>query len=491
MDIGEPIPLSSNRDGIFSIEGTKIVWPIRSNGEEGNWQVEPQKLKELYKNGYVRLGGFTQRGMAITYLKSGEQHKIENGIFKIVGYKTDGSVIEGEMESEREFIPGSQWDIPLHNATYHGSQLLNKIIGNRFTFPKSLYAVHDTIRFFVANKPNALIVDFFAGSGTTLHAVNLLNEEDGGHRRCIMVTNNEIGESKERELQPLGVHPGDEEWERWGIARYVNWPRTKCSILGNDVNGNPIEGEYITSLTTTKETDRKFTQINFLPANASLKQKKALVTLINKQKTVKLPTMTQDAPFLVPEEDDYNASILFELNKKDDWLEALDGNDHITYFYIVAEKDADYKRVKKEVSEVMGKIEETVPISMPMKDGFKANAVFFKLGFLDKRSVERGRQLQELLPLLWMKAGAKGECPTQVEGNYVIWSENKMALLKDEAHFRSFRKELENHPEVKTVYLITDSQSAYLSMISELKGKKTYQLYRDYLENFRINYAAK
>ena len=66
-----------------------------------------------------------------------------------------------------------------------------------------------------------------------------------------------------------------------------------------------------------------------------------------------------------------------------------------------------------------------------------------------------------------------------------------MALLKDEAHFRSFRKELENHPEVKTVYLITDSQSAYLSMISELKGKKTYQLYRDYLENFRINYAAK
>ena len=90
------------------------------------------------------------------------------------------------------------------------------------------------------------------------------------------------------------------------------------------------------------------------------------------------------------------------------------------------------------------------------------------------------------------ESGGKGrECPTQVEGDYVIWSENKMALLKDEAHFRSFRKEMENHPEIKTVYLITDSQSAYLSMISELKGKKTYQLYRDYLENFRINYAAK
>ena len=137
----------------------------------------------------------------------------------------------------------------------------------------------------------------------------------------------------------------------------------------------------------------------------------------------------------------------------------------------MANKDADYKKVKNEVSETMGKIEETVPVTMPMKDGFRANAAYFKLDFLDKRNVERGRQLQELLPLLWMKAGAKGKCPKQVEGDYVIWPENQT--------------------EVKTVYLITDSQSAYLSMISELKGKKTYQLYRDYLENFRINYAAK
>lgn len=58
---------------------------------------------------------------------------------------------------------------------------------------KSLYAVHDAIRFFVSKKPDAVVLDFFAGSGTTMHAVNLLNEEDGGQRRCILVTNNEIG----------------------------------------------------------------------------------------------------------------------------------------------------------------------------------------------------------------------------------------------------------------------------------------------------------
>lgn len=480
------------RDEILAPEGCVAIWPIRSNGEEGNWQVSNSTLENLNNKGYIKLGRFNDRGtMAIDYLKRGEIEKINNGTFTIIGYTPEGYVIVDDSDYTPTFIPGCQWNIPSHDATQQGTKLLDAFIGKRFEYPKSLYAVHDVLRFFVANKPNALILDFFAGSGTTLHAVNLLNAEDGGHRRCVMVTNNEIGEPKEKELLPQGIRPGDEEWERWGIARYVNWPRTKCSILGKDINDEPIEGDYITSLTETKKTERKFTQINFFPAGANQKHKKTLVTLINKQKDVKLPTMTSDADYMVSEDDSYNASILFDIAKIDEWLEALEGNDHITNFYIVAEKDSVYKKVKEEVNELMGKIEETVPVKMPMKDGFKANAVFFKLGFLDKRSVARGRQLQELLPLLWMKAGAKGECPSEVAGDYVIWPNNHMALLKDEANFRNFYKEIEKHPEVETVFLITDSQSAYLSMIAELKGVKTYQLYRDYLENFRINYAAK
>lgn len=491
VKIGKSLSLDADRRSIVADDKTVIVWPIRSNGEEGNWQIGQDTLEKSYAKGYVRLGRFTEKGMAITYLKSGEQAKIENGKFPIIGYNEDGSVIVDESNYQASFVPGSQWWIASHDATQLGTKILNRIIGNRFDFPKSLYAVHDTIRFFVANKPNALILDFFAGSGTTLHAVNLLNKEDGGHRRCIMVTNNEIGEPKEKELRPQGIRPGDEEWEKWGIARYVNWPRTKCSILGEDVNGKPIVGDYITSQTETKLTDRKFTQINFLPAEATKKQKKALVTLINKQKDVKLPTMSDDVPFLVTGDDSYNASILFDTNEAEAWMEALDGNSHITNFYIVAEKDADFKRIKVDVSETMGQIEETIPVKMPMSDGFKANAVFFKLGFLDKRSVARGRQLQELLPLLWMKAGAIGKCPKSFTGDYAILPDNRMAILTDEAFFVRFKKDISQHPEIKVVYLITDSQNAYLAMTGELKGMKTYQLYRDYLDNFRINYATK
>lgn len=151
------------------------------------------------------------------------------------------------------------WDIQSHNATYFGSQLLLKILGEkRFDFPKSLYAVHDALRFFVANKPNAIILDFFAGSGTTFHAVNLLNAEDGGHRLCIMTTNNEISADEEKAFEKRGIKKGDPEWESKGIAKYVTWPRTICSIQGTDINGHPIKGEYLTYLDESIEMSRGF-----------------------------------------------------------------------------------------------------------------------------------------------------------------------------------------------------------------------------------------
>ena len=121
------------------------------------------------------------------------------------------------------------------------NKLIANIIGRqKFTFPKSLYAVHDTLRFFVGNKPNALIVDFFAGSGTTLHAINLLNAEDNGQRKCVLVTNNEVSIEEEKSMTEKGLRPIDEKWEKIGIARYVTWPRTVCAIKGRDIKGKPL-----------------------------------------------------------------------------------------------------------------------------------------------------------------------------------------------------------------------------------------------------------
>ena len=222
-----------------------------------------------------------------------------------------------------------------------------------------------------------------------------------------------------------------------------------------------------------------------------MKQKKALVTLINKQKTIKLPTRSGDADYLLAEEDDScNASILFNVAAIDDWKDALEGHDEVTDFYIVTQKDALFRQIKTEVSELMGQIEESVPVTMPMKDGFKANAAYFKLGFLDKTSVALGRQFKELLPIFWMKAGAKGECPS-IESDGLpqmrICEKNHFAVLIDENAYPSFEKKMNETEGIDVVYLVTDSDSGYKEMAQGLPVETTYQLYRDYLDNFRIN----
>lgn len=124
-----------------------------------------------------------------------------------------------------------------------------------------------------------------------------------------------------------------------------------------------------------------------------------------------------------------------------------------------------------------------------MSGGFDANAAFFKLGFLDKNAVALGRQFKEMLPTLWMKAGAHGACPALGETvpEMLILPENRMAVLVDERAYMAFSEKLDEHPEIETVFIVTDSDSGYRDMISGLNVKESYQLYRDYLDNFRIN----
>lgn len=193
LEVGDPLPTHRKLDVIIPPIGAKAIWPILDHGIEGRWQTSPENLRELIKKGFVKLGKFTgEHSMAISYLKRGEQQKVESGFYQVIGHRPDGSIIVNDDISDAAMIPGTQWNIPLHNAKQHGTILLNSIIGkDKFSFPKSLYAVHDALRFFVANKKEAKILDFFAGSGTTLHATMQLNAEDGGHRQCILVTNNE------------------------------------------------------------------------------------------------------------------------------------------------------------------------------------------------------------------------------------------------------------------------------------------------------------
>jgi len=491
IDCGESLPLEESRHNYIAPEGTVAIFPMHKDGSEGCWGVNQDYIRSLHNKGYLKIGKPKNGVVPFAYLKSGNQLKVENGTFEIVGHRDDGSIIVNDDDYEANYIPGSQWMISAHDATRQGSGLLRKFVVNkRFDFPKSLYAVHDTLRFFVANKPNALIVDFFAGSGTTLHAVNLLNAEDGGSRRCIMVTNNEVGDTEERRLKAEGKTPTDKEWIDLGIARYVTWPRTVASITGNDVNGKPISGEYLTYLTQEKESARRFKKVSYVRDIESLPvaDLKELVSNLSEGKIAK-NKVAEDTRYIIDEDSDI--SLLLDDNAATDWLDELEGAEHVRTFVIVTQNNKLFNSLKRQITELLGPDKTTEPKTLPMADGFKANVEFFHLGFLDKRSVERNRQFREILPLLWLKAGGIGECPKIVGDSlppYLVLRENKFAVLIDENAFFAFEKEVNSTTGIETAYIITDSEKGYKEMVATLKVKTCYQLYRDYLDNFKINY---
>lgn len=244
--IGKPIAEDVDRMTVPQIEGCTAVFPVRPDGTEMNWGVSAEKAKEIWSRGYLRAGKYTPNApqqYVISYVTGGNIKDIEAGVAVIERYNEDGSVI-AYYPKGRDKMPTTNWNRPLHDAQRYGTNIISPMIGGRFNYPKSLYAVKDCINFFVADKKDALIVDFFAGSGTTMHAVNLLNSEDGGRRRCICITNNEVSDVEAKKLQAEGYRPGDNEWLELGIARYVTWPRIKCSITGQDVDGKTLKGNY-------------------------------------------------------------------------------------------------------------------------------------------------------------------------------------------------------------------------------------------------------
>jgi adenine-specific DNA-methyltransferase len=135
----------------------------------------------------------------------------------------------------------------LHDAGTHGTELLKKLLGKQglFPFPKSVYAVRDCLAAVVRNRPDALILDFFAGSGTTLHAACLLNAEDGGTRRTILVTNNEVDEKTARQLRKRQIFRGDAEFESHGIFEQATRPRCEAVVTGKRADGAKIAGAHV------------------------------------------------------------------------------------------------------------------------------------------------------------------------------------------------------------------------------------------------------
>jgi len=247
VDVGEPL-LPVTEKPVFDRKnrGLAPAWPVRRDGSLGNWGVGPTTLKKLIDLGYVALGEYDakRRTWGISYLARTAQEQIASGVLEIVGRDETRNVVDVRYTAPKSRHIKTIWHRTTHDAGAYGADVLRTLIGGRkFPFPKSVHAVRDCIAAIVGNRPNAIVLDFFAGSGTTLHSVSLLNAQDGGARQCILVTNNEVDAESARKLYAAGHYRGDPQFEAQGIFEQVTRPRCEAVIKGVSADGKTLPKE--------------------------------------------------------------------------------------------------------------------------------------------------------------------------------------------------------------------------------------------------------
>ena len=246
VKIGSPMHTDENLRNVPGVLGAVPVFPVDPDGVEKIWGLTPATLQAALDRGYVRVTqGTSHQPYTISYLTTPNVKLAEAGQeLKVIGTRSDGSKVVVFPGGKAERL-GTVWRERRHDAGAYGTSILRSLLPDRsFPFPKSLYAVEDALRTVVADKPTATVLDFFAGSGTTAHAVMRLNKQDGGRRQCILVTNNEVSADEQVGLRNQGLRPGDSAWDALGIFEHFTKPRIAAAVTGKTPDGRSIEGAY-------------------------------------------------------------------------------------------------------------------------------------------------------------------------------------------------------------------------------------------------------
>lgn len=358
LRIGDPlVPSTVPRESVNVPDGVVAVWPIRSDGSEGRWRVGKEGAERLLERGLLRVGQLNsvRNQWAISYLLRSDVRRLDQGEIVIDSWHDQGYPILKRVvvDTPTGSVPKTVWYRDSHNAGNYGSALLREFIpGRAFPFPKSLYAVEDTLRIFVLDKPQAIVLDFFAGSGTTAHAVMRLNKQDGGRRQSVSITNNEVSATELAGLRARGLRPGDAEWEALGICDYITKPRLRAAVTGQTPGGEPVKGDYtfvdefpmsqgleenVEFFTMTYEAPRTGAHTRAFTAIAPL------LWLTAGSQGRRIETVTADFDLA----DTYG--VLFDLDHSRDFLKAVQEAESVRVAFIVTDDEQSYQMICAEL----------------------------------------------------------------------------------------------------------------------------------------------
>ena len=317
-----PVQRMNSQDALVEI------WPLDDDGTEKCWYYGRDGLMKLLQ--------------------------LENGKIQVLRHKNEIRLAFAS-DNEGKTTYKTVWSDSKFDASYHGSTLVKNILGQEFPFPKSLYAVEECLIAVCRHRPNAIILDFFAGSGTTLHATALLNSYDSGSRQCILVTNNEVAENQIKALNEQDIYPGNMGFEKYGICESITWPRCKYAIIGKRDDGTELSGKYLDGREMNEgfEENLEYFRLNFLdPDEVAYGERfEAILPIIwlmsgaqgerDSAKVTKRWYIPTDSPFAVLVDETAFANFKREIKRRED----------ITHIFLVTDSERAFREMTADLPE--------------------------------------------------------------------------------------------------------------------------------------------
>lgn len=191
-------------------KGTVAVWPVTAKGKQCVWRQISERLQADWEKGFIKISknksGSNQNQYSVQYLPSGVIKKIKDGKLEVLGHE-DGvpTLLFGENQTVGGQVP-TIWSEKAF-FTVNGTQTLKDIFPESpktFDYPKSVALIESVVQ--AITKDADIILDSFAGSGTTAHAVLNMNKADGGHRKFILVEMGDYADSITAERVKRVIH---------------------------------------------------------------------------------------------------------------------------------------------------------------------------------------------------------------------------------------------------------------------------------------------